>query len=72
MGKEGEGGRGIPRRFVPRPGESAKSSVGRIRLRQWNYPMDRLKTRFQGWGRGTDLNARSRSTATRRANGRDQ
>lgn len=45
-------------------GESAKSSVARrpsVRPRQWNYPTDRLKTRFSK----RDLNARSRSTATR-------
>jgi hypothetical protein len=27
--------------------ESAKSSVARIRLRQWNYPASWLKTRFR-------------------------
>lgn len=73
--EEREGTRGTPRRFVLRglpaspvlrqlAGESAKSSVARhpsVRPHQWNYPTDRLKTRFSEG----DLNARSRSTATR-------
>lgn len=44
-------------------GESAKWSVARhpsVCPRQWNYPRDQLKTRFSG----SDLNVRSRSTAT--------